>query len=191
MKYTLLFFIFSCLSFYTINSQAIEAYVSDDISIHYRSGPSAKYRIKGALTSGEVVSIVDSSSKLFYKIKTQQGKLGWIERDQVSRGLSDKTKIVMLENSLSDSIDLVKKQADEIHRLKLFLSIQKIKNADYTSRQDLLTSRISSLNNEINSLDDSNLIRWITNVGIISLFAIFLLFITSIVKKSKRYNRIL
>ena len=194
MKYYITFAILCCysLSVFATDTQAVEAHVSDDISINYRSGPSTKYRVKGTLVSGDSVTIVDSrSSRLFYKIKTQQDKLGWVPREQIATGLSNLAKLEMLENSLADSIDLVKKQADEIDRLKSSLSIQKTKNADYTDRQDLLTSRITHLKHKINSLDDSNLIRWITNLGMICLFAIFLFFIISTLKKRKHYNHIL
>jgi len=172
-------------------SFAVNHYVSDDLSVSYRTGPSAKYRISGTITSGDNITIIDSTnSQFFYKIKTEQGKSGWLPRKLVKSGLSAKEKVQELQQTVSTSIALIKKQADEIHRLKSLINTQKVKNDYHSNKQTQLTTEISSLNNQINKLDDSNLIRWVTHIAIVLVFAIFLLSIVSLIRKRKRYNQI-
>jgi len=172
-------------------SFAVNHYISDDLSVSYRTGPSAKYRISGAITSGDNITIIDStSSRFFYKIKTEQGKSGWVPRERVKSGSSAKEKVKELQQTVSTSIALIKKQADEIHRLKSLINTQKVKNDYQSNKQSQLTTEISSLNNQINKLDDSNLIRWVTHIAIVLVFAIFLLSIVSLIRKRKSYNQI-
>jgi len=172
-------------------SFAVNNYISDDLSVSYRTGPSAKYRISGAITSGDKITIIDSTnSRFFYKIKTEQGKSGWVPRELVKSGSSAKEKVKELQQTVSTSIALIKKQADEIHRLKSLINTQKVKNDYQSNKQSQLTTEISSLNNQINKLDDSNLIRWVTHIGIVLVFAIFLLSIVSLIRKRKSYNQI-
>ena len=172
-------------------SFAVNNYISDDISVSYRTGPSAKYRISGAITSGDKITIIDSTnSRFFYKIKTAQGKSGWVPRELVKSGSSAKEKVKELQQTVSTSIALIKKQADEIHRLKSLINTQKVKNDYQSNKQSQLTTEISSLNNQINKLDDSNLIRWVTHIAIVLVFAIFLLSIVSLIRKRKSYDQI-
>ncbi|MEH6443325.1 MAG: TIGR04211 family SH3 domain-containing protein [Oceanospirillaceae bacterium] len=176
---------------YIESSFALPAHVSDDLQVYYRSGPSTKYRLVGTLISGDAITILDdTTSKRFYKISTLQGETGWIAINKVKIGVSAKTQASKLQKSLTDSIDLIKKQADEIQRLKGLLNRQKIENENNSDKQSQLNSEISSLSNQINDLDDSNLIRWMTHAGIVTIFGVFLIFIVSIFRKRKNYNEI-
>jgi len=185
------YFLFAFLICYINTSYAVNNYISEDISINYRTGPSIKYRVSGAITAGDNITVIDStSSRYFSKIKTAQGKVGWIPNKLVKSGVSAKAKLQDLEQTVSNSIALIKKQADEIHRLKSLINTQKVKNDHQSNRQNQLTTEISSLNNQINKLEDSNLIRWITHIAIVLVFGIFLLSIVSIFRKRKSYNQI-
>jgi len=184
-------FLVAFLICFVNTSFAVNNYISDDLSVSYRTGPSEKYRISGAITSGDKITIIDSTnSRFFYKIKTEQGKSGWVPRELVKSGSSAKEKVKELQQTVSTSIALIKKQADEIHRLKSLINTQKVKNDYHSNKQSQLTTEISSLNNQINKLDDSNLIRWVTHIGIVLVFAIFLLSIVSLIRKRKSYNQI-
>jgi len=184
-------FLVAFLICFVNTSFAVNNYISDDLSVSYRTGPSEKYRISGAITSGDKITIIDSTnSRFFYKIKTEQGKSGWVPRELVKSGSSAKEKVKELQQTVSTSIALIKKQADEIHRLKSLINTQRVKNDYHSNKQSQLTTEISSLNNQINKLDDSNLIRWVTHIGIVLVFAIFLLSIVSLIRKRKSYNQI-
>ena len=185
------YFIFAFLFFYINTSYAINTYVSDDISIHYRTGPSVKYRVLGTLTSGDNVTIINSTnSRFFYKIKTTSGKVGWVPKKSIKSCLSSKAQVKQLQQTVSSSVALIKRQADEIHRLKSLLNTQKVKNDNQSSKQTQLNTEISTLNSQINRLDDSNLIRWVTHVAIVLVFGIFLMAIVSVFRKRKGYNEI-
>ncbi len=170
-------------------SFAYKAHVSDDLKVNLRTGPSLKYRVAGTLASGDSFKVIDDkASRKFLKIKTQNGKIVWIAKNKTTTGESLKSQNAALESSLSESVTLIKKQADEIHRLKSLLNSQKIENERQTNTQTKLTSEINSLSNQIDKLDDSNLIRWFTHASIVTIFALFLLFIISIFRKNKKYD---
>ncbi len=176
---------------YIDSSFAVQAYISDDIPVYYRTGPSTKYRVSGTVSFGETITIIDiKTSKRFLKIKTLTGRTGWIARNKIKFGESTLIKMEKLEQSVTHSIILIKKQANEIHRLKSLLNKQKVKNDKQTYTQNLLTSKISNLNQQIDNLDDSNLIRWLTHVAILGLLGAFLILIISRLTKRKSYNEI-
>lgn len=184
-KLTLFLLLFSFVQ----TSYAYKAHVSDELQVNLRTGPSLKYRVSGTLTSGEPFTVInDQRSKKFLQIKTLDGKVAWIAKSKIKVGTSLKEKGLALEKSLANSVLLIKKQADEIHRLKNLLNTQKIENERHSTNETQLNSKINTLSNEIDKLDDSNLIRWFTHASIVSLFGIFLLFIASIIKKRRRYD---
>lgn len=111
-------------------------------------------------------------------------------KKSIKSGLSAKAQVKQLEETVSTSVALIKKQANEIHRLKSLLNTQKVKNDNQSNKQTQLTSEISTLNSQINRLDDSNLIRWVTHIAIVLVFGIFLLAIVSVFRKRKGYNEI-
>jgi SH3 domain protein len=170
---------------------AFSAYISEDSSVHFRTGPSIKYRVAGVIKSGEPVTVIDSrSNKSFHKIKTSKGVLGWVSSKQIKSGKSKLETIALLESSVSNSVILIKKQADEIHRLKNLLNQQKTENLTQSNKQVQLTSKINTLSSQIDKLDDSNLIRWLTHTGVITIFAIAMILLITIVRKRRSYNEI-
>ena len=188
MKKYILCFLLIC---YASVSFAANNFVSEDIKINFRTGPSIKYRVSGSIPSGQKITIIDAtSSRYFYKIKTMGGKTGWLSRKMIKSGISVREENKNLVQTLSTNVTLIQQQADEILRLKSLLDSQKVKSDQQTSKQSQLTTKISSLNSQLNKLDDSNLIRWITHIGIVLVFGGFLLAILSIFRRRKDYNEI-
>lgn len=183
-----------CLVFFMFvnSSYAMNAHVADDISTSFRSGPSNKHKIVGQLKSGESITILNiKNAKNYYKIQTIKGKTGWILKSKIKAGDSKFSQIEMLESSLTDSINLIKKQANEIHRLKSQLNEQKLKTESKSNKETQLTLEISDLNTQLSNQDDSNLIRWMTHGGIVALIGVFLgLIISSMLKRKKRLNQL-
>lgn len=170
---------------------ALSAYISEDSKVNYRTGPSTKYRVAGLLDSGTSVVIIDrESSKFFYKIKTQEGVFGWVSNTKIKPGKGSKDTITELQASISKSVSLIKKQANEIHRLKALLNQQKTKNYNQSNRQLLLTSQINTLTDKVDSLDDSNLIRWLTHTGVIAIFLIAMIMLIVTLRKRRNHNHI-
>jgi len=57
-------------------------YVSDDLSVELRSGPSTEYRIINFLKGGSSFEVVETSDK-FTKVRTANGTEGWISNQYV------------------------------------------------------------------------------------------------------------
>ncbi|MEM5530390.1 SH3 domain-containing protein [Gammaproteobacteria bacterium AS21] len=176
------------LSIFTINSCfANEAYISGPNSFYYHSGPSTKYKIIGSVDSQDTVEIIDTTnSHQFYKIKTKHGDTGWLSREYVSQGISEQAKTKLLRQDLTASLNLIKRQADEIHRLKMLVSTQKMARYIGETEQSKLNSQINNLTSEIDSLDDSNLIRWITHLSTIALLASIVLYMLGFFRNRKK-----
>jgi SH3 domain protein len=176
------------LSLLTINTCfASEAYISGPNSFYYHSGPSTKYKILGSVDNQDTIEIIDSTnSHQFYKIKTKQGNTGWVSRKYVSQGISEQAKTKVLRQDLTASLSLIKRQADEIHRLKMLVSTQKMARYIGETEQSKLNSEINNLTSEIDSLDDSNLIRWVTHLSTIAFLASIVLYMLGFFRNRKK-----
>lgn len=172
-------------------SFAYKAYVSDDLTVHLRTGPSVKYRVAASLKSGETFTVIEDKRSLrFVKIKLKSGRTLWIARKHIKSGMSHKLKSKALEKTLANNLQVMTEQADEIHRLNALLNEQKIKNDDHSNTQSLLNSQISSLHQDLEKLDDKNLIRWFTHTSVVTIIALFLVFVTAAYLKHRRRNYI-
>ena len=72
------------------SSHAATVYVTDDLKLTLRSGPSPKNKIVAMLSSGTPLSVLKKSSKGYLKVKTPKGSTGFIlshhtQKDQTSQ----------------------------------------------------------------------------------------------------------
>ncbi len=70
------------VAFGCLTSPAHAEYVSDDLSVELRSGPSTEYRIINFLKGGSSFEVVETSDK-FTKVRTANGTEGWISNQYV------------------------------------------------------------------------------------------------------------
>lgn len=93
-------------------------YVSDELSIPMRTGPSTKHRIVYFPKSGQRLTVKEKSDDGSYLlVSSQGGKEGWVEEQYTMRQPSARARIVtvnkMLEKARSDVTEL-KQQVDEL-----------------------------------------------------------------------------
>lgn len=163
-------------------------HVADDVYTFYHSGPSNKYRIAGRVRSGEAVEILKRDASTDYvQVKLESGRTGWLPGDQITEGQSTLARLPGLQAALNEKSATTLKQADEIERLRSELTDLKARDQTYAGERDALNRQIKDLNYQIENMDDSNLMRWLTHGGLVALGGVLLgLLIPYFPKRRKR-----
>ncbi len=117
-------------------------YVSDQLSIPMRSGASSKHRIITFPKSGTPLTVQETSDDGTYKrVKTPDGKEGWVENQYLMNQASARNRIVTVNKKLEKS----RTQAKELK--------QKVR--DLESQNKELTAQLKQSQREIKSQDSS------------------------------------
>jgi SH3 domain protein len=168
-------------------SYGAPGHIADDVYVFVHGGPSNQYRITGRVRSGTPIEILGHSpDKSFVRIR-YNGKTGWADANNVASGDSVSARMPKLEKQLSESETLISNQSSEIETLRSELSGYKSENQTYTDQLDSLKAEIKQLNNTIDNMDQTNLMRWFTYGGMVALGGVLLgLIIPYLPKKKKR-----
>lgn len=114
-------------------------YITDNLYIYLRSGPSDGYRAIGSVNAGEKIDLLSEDKTTNYsQIRDDGGRVGWIESKYVSNTESMSVRMPLLEKELSE--------------VKEKLAASKA-NAD-TANASLLSS-LESKNKQISELESS------------------------------------
>jgi len=172
MKKILTFLLFSALS---LNAYAQKGHIADDVFIFYHSGPSNQYKITGRVQSGAPVTILkrDKGTK-YVQIRTPKGKIGWVPARNVGSGPSTLARLPVLEKELKDSQSKVSEQREIIDQLQAELSATRNERQSLTDEVDGLKREIKTLSFQMETMDESNLMRWFTHGGLIALGGVIL-----------------
>ncbi|MCV6609824.1 MAG: TIGR04211 family SH3 domain-containing protein [Amphritea sp.] len=170
-----------------INASAAN-YISDDVYTFYHGGPGNQYKITGRIRSGTPVTVLRRNNEAKYvQIRTPSGKTGWIGADKVSSGTSLTIRFPELQQQLEASQQQVTTQADEINTLKQQSGSLGQENNRNAMKIAELEEQIVALNRTINSMDESNLMRWFTYGGLVAFGGLILgLIIPFLPKRRKR-----
>lgn len=163
-------------------------YISDDVYTFYHGGPGNQYKITGRIRSGTPVTVLRRNNETKYvQIRTPSGKTGWIGADKVSSGTSMSARFPALEQQLADSEQQVITQAEEISSLQQQSGSLGEENNRNAMKIAQLEEQIVALNRTINSMDESNLMRWFTYGGLVAFGGLILgLIIPFLPKRRKR-----
>lgn len=176
---------FTLATLFSLNTQA--AYISDDVYTYYHGGPSDQYRITGRIRSGTAVTIMNRNKDTGYvQIKTASGRTGWVPGTNVSEGSSMSVRFPQLEDKLGKSNAMITQQNEVIQSLKQQTVGLQQQNQEYADTIAKLEMEISSLNRSINSMDDSNLMRWFTYGGLVAFGGLILGLILPLIPRRKK-----
>lgn len=154
---------------------AEKGHIADDAMVYVHNGPSNQYRIITRIKSGTAVEILKRDPKTKYvQIRMPQGKTGWVENTSVDRGDSLSVRLPKLQSSLEQSQSLVKQQSIQIEQLQAESNSLKEENSSLTQNVEQLQATIKELNFQIESTDESNLMRWFTHGGLVALGGVIL-----------------
>lgn len=159
---------------------ADDKYITDNISVYLRRGPSTNYGLIGSLKSGDKVTIIDKSDDgSFTKIRDEKNRLAWIESELLTNTPSAKERLPLLEeqiNTLNEKIINLDQEKQTLindynEQLKTAQSkISQLESSKNELEQDLNQKnlQIETLNKEIDENGQNLMLKWFTRGGIVA-----------------------
>lgn len=159
---------------------ADDKYITDNISVYLRRGPSTNYGLIGSLKSGDKVTIIDKSDDgSFTKIRDEKNRLAWIESELLTNTPSAKERLPLLEeqiNTLNEKIINLDQEKQTLindynEQLKTAQSkISQLESSRNELEQDLNQKnlQIETLNKEIDENGQNLMLKWFTRGGIVA-----------------------
>ncbi len=169
------------------NALAETRYVSDDIFIYMRSGPSLKYRITGTASVGTPLTVLQYNSETkFMQVEKDTGQTGWIEAKNLQQELPAKallpevqtklqetqTQLTEITESLANKENLIASLQDEKQYLLEAIEDLKAKNLELDLLQDTKEERIK--------------MEWMMYGGSVLFFGLLLGFIIPFLPRRKK-----
>lgn len=159
---------------------ADDKYITDNISVYLRRGPSTNYGLIGSLKSGDKVTIIDKSDDgSFTKIRDEKNRLAWIESELLTNTPSAKERLPLLEeqiNTLNEKIINLDQEKQTLindynEQIKTAQSkISQLESSKNELEQDLNQKnlQIESLNKEIDENGQNLMLKWFTRGGMVA-----------------------
>ena len=173
-----------------VNAVAETRYVSDNIFIYMRSGPSLKHRITGTVKVGTPLTTLQyNNDTKFMQVKKTTGKTGWVEAKDLQKELpatillpevqkqlqEAETKLADITESMTEKETLIVNLQDEKEYLQKNIEELKAKNLELDLLQDTKDERIK--------------MEWMMYGGSVLFFGLLLgLIIPFLPRRKKRKN---
>ncbi len=124
-------------------------YVSDMLILTVREGPGKNFKVLKTLKSNDPVEIIEKQDK-YYKIKTSDGIIGWVEKQYITNSVPD----VLINASLKQKIAILDQKNKALSDHNLFLK-EKIKNMekDFKIKITEINASLQKIINEKNKLE--------------------------------------
>ena len=170
-----------------VNAIAETRYVSDNIFIYMRSGPSLKHRITGTVTAGTPLTILQNNGETkFMQVKKETGKTGWVEAKDLQKELpatillpevqkqlqEAETKLADITQSMTEKETLIVNLQNEKEYLQKNIEELKAKNLELDLLQDTKDERIK--------------MEWMMYGGSVLFFGLLLGFIIPFLPRRKK-----
>ena len=144
--------ILTLMLFFTIGSCIAneQAYVSDQLEVQFRSGPSLEHKILRMLKSGVSVNILETQESNGYSyVALGSGEQGWILSRYLSRHPIASTQLEANNSKLAEAIEANKNIKAEIKALKSESQAFKIE-------KDIASKAVQELSEEASRLNEEN-----------------------------------
>ncbi|XKM13279.1 TIGR04211 family SH3 domain-containing protein [Orbaceae bacterium ac157xtp] len=198
-KQTLTFFSALLLSFSCL---ATDSYITDDLSVFLRRGPSTNYGLSGSLKSGDKVTILDKSSDGQYlRIQDEKGRIAWVESSAISQQQPLKEQVSQLQQEIStlkekvNNNDKTKQNIVNDYTNKLNQANEKIAQLEKTNQQleeqnQTFSSQIETLTNQVDQNRQDLMLTWFTRGGMVAGIGLILgLILPIIIPKRRKKDR--
>ncbi|MBW2694098.1 MAG: TIGR04211 family SH3 domain-containing protein [Deltaproteobacteria bacterium] len=145
----------------TTPAQAQEAWVMDkEVSLTLRTGAGTQYRIIGALTTGDVATILTRGDG-WTKVRTAEGKEGWVSAGFLQASPPARIQLERLERNTEELRRQVAELSEKTADLRT--TNEKIETNDATQRQEI--DQLTRENFELRA--GARWPEWITGAGIV------------------------
>ncbi|NVK22208.1 MAG: TIGR04211 family SH3 domain-containing protein [Kangiellaceae bacterium] len=127
-------------------AQAQSYYISEEIGVTLRSGPTSRYRVTGKLPAGTPIEVLSSDAEnKTSQVRAQDGKTGWISSEFIS---TDKTIRALYQELQTENNNLKQR----INRYEQQVS----DNDNIIQLNNQLQQQVSELQNEADNLRQQN-----------------------------------
>lgn len=171
---------FVILSTCTFNVHAVEKYVSENLPIYLKRGPGNEYAIVGTLNSGDkVTELATSESGKYTQIRTDTGRVAWVNSNELTSTPSLKEQVGQLTNDLSNAQEKLSRLEQEKQTMlddyseKLSTAQQKITELEQLKNQlqaqsDEQQSQISLLSETVDESRQDLILKWFVRGGLVA-----------------------
>ena len=165
---------------FVVNANAADKYVTDDIDIYLRRGPSANYGFSGAVKTGQkVTSLVKSDDGKYIRIQISNGKIGWIETNKLNDEPSYRERLPELEAKLAEYQDkvnnvdehqrkIVNEYEQKLQSAEELIETLQNKNADLDKQVKQQRTQIDSMLNQVDDKRLDLILTWFTYGGLVA-----------------------
>lgn len=165
---------------FVFSAIAADKYVTEDMDIYLRRGPSANYGFSGSVKAGQKVTFLEKSDDGKYtRVQINNGKIAWIESNKLNDEPSYRERLPELEAKLAEYQDKVN-NVDEHQRIivneyeqklqsaeKLIETLQN-KNADFEKKVKQQKTQIDSMLNQVDDKRVDLILTWFTYGGLVA-----------------------
>ncbi len=144
--------IIASTTFFTLNVQGADRYISDQLFTYMHSGPSAQFRIIGSANAGSTVKLIQNSSG-YSKIVDAKGRTGWIDTKFLTAQTPASLRLPQVEKALNEAQNALKTIADK-NQVTLDSKQQTLSKHIKTNKQ--LMSQRQDLVDQIKTLKTQN-----------------------------------
>ncbi|MCP3673100.1 MAG: TIGR04211 family SH3 domain-containing protein [Gammaproteobacteria bacterium] len=136
--------------FITTGITAKIQYVSDSLTIYYRTGPTHQFRIVGTLAAGQGVDVITADEKnKATQIRLASGRKVWVDTKQL---MADKPSSLLLQEQAIVLQELTNNSNEQISDLQQEL----IQARDLASRSQALQQQVTQLEYDKELLEQKN-----------------------------------
>ena len=165
---------------FVFNANAVDKYVTDDIDIYLRRGPSANYGFSGAVKTGQkVTSLEKSDDGKYTRIQISNGKIGWIETNKLNDEPSYRERLPELEAKLAEYQDkvnnvdenqrkIVNEYEQKLQSAEELIETLQNKNADLDKQVKQQRTQIDSMLNQVDDKRLDLILTWFTYGGLVA-----------------------
>ena len=165
---------------FVVNANAADKYVTDDIDIYLRRGPSTNYGFSGAVKTGQkVTSLEKSDDGKYTRIQISNGKIGWIETNKLNDEPSYRERLPELEAKLAEYQDkvnnvdehqrkIVNEYEQKLQSAEELIETLQNKNADLDKQVKQQRTQIDSMLNQVDDKRLDLILTWFTYGGLVA-----------------------
>ncbi|MCX8617104.1 SH3 domain-containing protein [Gilliamella sp. B2923] len=162
------------------SANAVDKYVSDNVDVYLRRGPSSNYAFSGSVKAGDkVVELEKSADGKYTRIQTRNGGSAWIESAKLSENPSYKERFPELEAQLAEykdkvenaekhQQDMVKSYVEKLQVSDELVETLQNKNKALEAKSKQLETQLESMLNQVDDKRRDLIVTWFTYGGLVA-----------------------
>ena len=174
--------IITLLSFIAVafSANAVDKYVTENVDIYLRRGPSSQYAYSNAVKAGQkVIELEKSADGKYTRIQLSNGNSAWIESNKLKDQPSFKELVPSLEAQLAeykDKVDNAEKNqqnaiqdyAEKLQKAEQSIESLQAKNNELEQLNKQQEMKLESMLNQVDDKRRDLIVTWFTYGGLVA-----------------------